>query len=110
VPIPSDVGQPVAGACLYWIHTHTPDGIIHVESPKFRTFTLGEFFDIWGEPLSPIAVGPARVKKGGLRVYVDGDLYRGDPRKIDLSQHTDVTLEAGPPYSKPVPFTDWQGQ
>jgi len=110
VAIPSDVGRPLAGSCLYWIHTHTPDGLIHVESPKFRTFLLGNFFDIWGQPLSATAVGPARVKKDGLRVYVNGDRYKGDPRKIELAQHTDVTLEAGAPYSKPVPFTDWQGQ
>src|SRR5581483_12030445 len=30
------------------LHTHEPDGIIHVESPVNRKFTLGEFFDVWG--------------------------------------------------------------
>jgi hypothetical protein len=110
VPIPPDVGRPVVGNCLYWIHTHTPDGLIHVEAPAFRTFLLGQFFDVWGQPLSATAVGPARMAKGQLHVFVDGDRYTGDPRKIELAQHTDVTLEAGPPYRRPVPFTDWQGQ
>ncbi|MBC5799294.1 MAG: hypothetical protein GIX03_05365 [Candidatus Eremiobacteraeota bacterium] len=110
VPIPDDVGRPLLGNCLYWIHTHTPDGIIHVESPLFRTFTLGNFFDVWGEPLSPTAAGPVHVRKGTLRVYVNGSPYHGDPRKIELSQHTDITLEAGPPYRKPRPFNAWQGQ
>ncbi|GAC1441150.1 MAG: hypothetical protein NVS2B8_00400 [Vulcanimicrobiaceae bacterium] len=110
VPIPSDVGRPLVTPCLYWLHTHTPDGLVHVESPKFRTFTLGNFFAIWGEPLTSTAVGSTTVKRGQLRVFVDGRPYRGDPRKIDLSQHTDIVLEAGPPYVKPVPFTDWQGQ
>jgi len=81
-----------------------------VESPTFRTFTLGQFFDIWGQPLSATAVGPARIPKGALRVYLDGSRYTGDPRKIELTQHADITLEAGPPYSVPAPFTDWQGQ
>ncbi len=110
IPIPDDVGRPVLGNCLYWVHTHTPDGIIHVESPKFRTFTLGNFFDVWGQPLAPTTVGPARMTRGTLRVYVDGTRYRADPRRLELAQHTDITLEAGPPYHMPKPFTDWQGQ
>jgi hypothetical protein len=110
VTIPDDVGRPIVGNCFYWIHTHTPDGIVHVESPIFRTFTLGDLFDIWGQPLSATAAGPARIAKGQLRADVDGLRYAGDPRKIELSQHADITLEAGPPYRPPVPFTDWQGQ
>ncbi len=109
VPIPSDVGRPILAGCLYWIHTHTPDGIIHVESPDFRTFTLGEFFDIWGQPLSATAAGPARARRGAIRVYLDGDLYQGDPRRIQLTQHADIVIEAGPPYFKPAPFTAWGG-
>ncbi len=31
------------------IHTHTPDGIIHIESPVAATFRLGMFFEIWGK-------------------------------------------------------------
>ena len=30
------------------LHTHTADGIIHVESGVKRNYTLGEFLDIWG--------------------------------------------------------------
>lgn len=108
--LPSDVGRPLANPCLYWLHTHADDGLVHVEAPIFRSFTLGNFFDIMGEPLSATAVAGARVRRGALRAYVDGAIYRGDPRKIQLSQHTDITLETGPPYSKPAPFTDWRGQ
>src|SRR3954470_20870527 len=52
VVIPPNVGQPATRRCLYWVHTHTSDGIIHIESPQMRTFTLGEFFLIWGKPLT----------------------------------------------------------
>lgn len=110
VAIPSDVGRPLGVPCLYWLHTHDNDGIVHVESPKFRSFTLGNLFDVMGEPLSVTAVGAARVRRGALRVFVDGHAYSGDPRKIELAQHTDITIETGPPYSKPVAFTDWKGQ
>ncbi len=110
VGIPDDLGRPLVGQCLYWIHTHTPDGIIHVESPNFKMFTLGNVFDIWGEPLSRAGVAGAKPKKGErVAVWVDGRPYTGDPRKIELTQHLDVTLEVGPPYAKPAPFTAWNG-
>lgn len=110
VTVPDDVGRPIVAQCLYWLHTHTPDGIIHVESPTFHSFTLGNFFDIWGEPLSKTNVAGAKPKKSEhVAVWVDGNLYSGDPRKIELTQHLDVTLEVGPPYSKPAPFKAWNG-
>ncbi len=109
VEVAGDIGRPVLGGCFYWLHTHDTDGIIHVESPVFRSFTLGNFFDIWGQPLSATAVGPVRVPKGQLRAYVDGSRYTGDPRAIGLTLHADIVLEAGPPYVVPKPFTNWQG-
>jgi hypothetical protein len=33
----------IAGSCFRWLHTHTADGIIHIESPVQRTFTLGDY-------------------------------------------------------------------
>ncbi|HYZ16679.1 MAG TPA: hypothetical protein VE591_09770 [Candidatus Acidoferrum sp.] len=110
VGVPDDVGRPLVAQCFYWLHTHTPDGIIHVESPSFRTFTLGNFFDIWGQPLNRDDVAGARPKPGERIVtWVDGHRYAGNPRAIELTQHLDVTLEVGPPYTKPAPFTAWNG-
>ncbi len=110
IRIPEDVGRPIVGQCFYWIHTHTPDGIVHVEAPSFRTFTLGNFFDIWGQPLSATDVAGARPKKNErVVVWIGGARYTGDPRKIELIQHLDVTIEVGPPYAKPAQFTDWNG-
>jgi hypothetical protein len=30
------------------MHTHSDDGVIHIESTTMRDYTLGEFLDIWG--------------------------------------------------------------
>ncbi|MEA2687696.1 MAG: hypothetical protein QOD51_303 [Candidatus Eremiobacteraeota bacterium] len=110
VRVPDDVGRPIVGQCLYWLHTHTPDGIVHIEAPGFHTFTLGNFFDVWGEPLTKTDVAGAKTKKKERVVtWVDGSRYTGDPRKIELTQHLDVTIEVGPPYAKPAPFTAWNG-
>jgi len=108
--IPDDVGRPIFGQCFYWLHTHTPDGIIHVESPIVKTFTLGQFFAVWGEPLSRTRASDAKVRKGEkMTVWVDGSRYNGDPRKIPIAQHTDITIDVGSPAPKPAPFTAWNG-
>ena len=110
VTIPDDIGRPIVGRCFYWIHTHTPDGIIHVESPSFKSFTLGNFFDIWGQPLTRTNVAGAHPKKNErIAVWVNGNRYNGDPRAIQLMQHLDATIEVGPPYTRPAPFTQWNG-
>jgi len=42
--VPSQVGIP--SNCFYWLHTHDESGIVHIEAPIHRDFTLGQFFDI----------------------------------------------------------------
>jgi hypothetical protein len=108
VPIPPNVGQPANVRCIYWLHTHTPDGIIHIEAPKDRAFTLGDFFKVWGQPLSRTQASTARARKGQkLKVWVNGKAYVGDPAKIALTAHEDIVIEAGPPFPKPKAFTTW---
>lgn len=110
VAIPEDVGRPLFENCFYWLHTHTPDGIIHVESPVVRSFTLGDFFAIWGEPLTRTQAAEAKLRHGEkMTVWVNGRLYKGDPKSIVLAQHTDIVIDVGPPARKPAPFAGWQG-
>jgi hypothetical protein len=87
-----------SGKCFYFLHTHAPDGIIHIESPVQRTYTLGEFFDEWQQPLSSTQVGPAT---GKVTAIVNGQVYQGDPRAIPLGSHEDVQLEVGTPLVAP---------
>jgi hypothetical protein len=108
VAIPANVGQPAARACIYWLHTHTPDGIIHIEAPRDRSFTLADFFAVWGQPLARTVAATARVARGGsMKVWVDGKPYRGDPRAIALRPHADIVIEVGPPFVPPPRFTAW---
>ncbi|HET7584731.1 MAG TPA: hypothetical protein VFK13_07485 [Gemmatimonadaceae bacterium] len=108
VEIPSNVGRPFMRPCLYWLHTHTPDGIIHIEAPVDRSFTLADFFAVWGQPLSRTEAATARAAQGdSLHVWVDGKPYTGDPRAIVLQAHTDIVIEAGPPFPPPPRFTNW---
>jgi hypothetical protein len=87
-----------SGTCFYWLHTHAADGIIHIESPVTRTYTLGNFFDEWGQPLGPDQVGPA---VGHVTVIYNGTAYRGNPRDIPLTKHAQIQLEVGTPLIAP---------
>jgi hypothetical protein len=94
-------GFVVSGKCFYWLHTHDTTGVIHVESPTQRSYTLGQFFDIWGQPLNGSQVGSAH---GKLTVFVDGHQFSGDPRSIVLTPHKLIQLDVGTVVS-PKPFT-----
>jgi hypothetical protein len=89
------------GSCFYWLHTHAADGIIHVESPTKRAYTLGTFFDIWGETLSGGQVGS---DTGTVTVYLNGRRYSGDPRSIPLTAHAVIQLDVGTNVA-PRPYT-----
>jgi hypothetical protein len=94
-----------AGYCFYWLHSHATDGVVHVESPRQRQFTLGNYFDIWGEPLSATRVG---ADTGPVIAYVNGRRYAGNPRAIPLTFHGVIQLDVGTDVA-PQPYTFMQG-
>jgi hypothetical protein len=95
------------GTCFYWLHTHTTDGVIHIESPTQRIYTLGNFFDMWRQPLSANQAGPA---KGRITALVDGKPWTKDPRLIPLVPHSVIQLDVGAPVTafQPVSFSGTQ--
>ena len=103
--VPQFVGfaPSLAGGCLYWIHTHDPSGIIHIEAPDVNPpqggpYTLGMFFDIWGQPLSSDNVAGLT---GPVTAFVNGMKYDGDPKTIPLAAHQQIVLEVGTPVVPP---------
>lgn len=89
--------------CFYWLHVHAQDGVVHIESPSAATFTLGQLFDVWGQPLSAIAAGPA---PGPVTATVNGQPYTSDPRSIPLNERDQIVLNVGGPAVVPPPV-DW---
>jgi hypothetical protein len=87
-----------SGRCYYWLHTHAYDGIIHIESPIQRSYTLGDFFDEWGQPLGPGKVGSAT---GPVVAFYNGQRYAGNPRTIPLNPFAQIQLEVGRPLIAP---------
>lgn len=115
-PVPAGIGivSPVAQqtadgpfdsatSCYYWLHVHAQDGVIHVESPTARTYTLGQFFAIWRQPLNAHQVGPVR---GRLTVFVNGRRYSGDPADITLRSREGIQIDVGTPVVPPA-RVDW---
>ena len=93
------------GKCFYWLHTHAADGIVHIESPVHRTYTLGNFFDEWHQPLSPTQVAAAT---GTVVAFVNGKRWTQSPRAIPLVPHAVVQLDVGAPAVGFQPFS-WTG-
>lgn len=105
--VPPRVAEPAPGgvfvdnsttSCLYWLHVHANDGIIHVEAPHQQAFTLSQFFAIWNQPLSTNQVGPAQ---GPVVAFVNGKRFAGNPGDIPLVNLEAVQLDVGNPV---VPF------
>jgi hypothetical protein len=89
------------GRQIYYLHTHDSSGVLHIESPTQTTYTLGQIFAEWNQPLSSTQVGPAT---GAVTAYVNGSKYTGDPSKIPLDPHSVIQLDVGTNVS-PVPYT-----
>ena len=91
------------GLCTYWIATTAANGIIDIRSPVPRTYTLGDLFAIWGQPLDSRSVAGVR---GRVTATVNGRPWPGNPRTIPLREHDAIQLAVGrpvPPY-RPI---DW---
>jgi hypothetical protein len=110
IGIPGSITQqtsqgPVAagGQCIYWLHTHTSDGIVHIESPTERIYTLGNFFDVWHQPLSADQIAGLH---GHITAYLNGKAWTRSLRDIPLLPHGLIQLSIGQP-APPLQSINW---
>ena len=104
--VPSQIGI-IPGKCIYWLHTHDDSGVIHIESPVTRNFTLGQFFDIWKKRFSNVQIFDNIANATNvMAVYVNGNKINGeaDYRNINLQEHDQIAIVFGKPPSK-IPST-----
>jgi hypothetical protein len=82
--------------CTYELHTHDRSGAVHVEPNMARPLTLGQFFAVWGQPLSRTAVAGVA---GPVRFYViDKEIltrFDGNPVDIVLGPHKEIIIVTG---------------
>jgi hypothetical protein len=88
------------------LHTHRNDGIIHVEAPSKRHYTLATFFAEWGVFLNRRCVGGYCQ---GYRWYVNGVRQTGPAYALKLEPHEEIAIVIGKPPAK-IPSTyNWTG-
>jgi len=109
--IPQYVGAAPSGSthCFYPIHTHDSSGKIHVESTAAGTFTLGNLFDIWKQPLTNTDIAGISglpieiyVTEGGVVTKVE----EADWKNIELKDHREVTIGVGTTITE-IPNITW---
>ncbi len=114
--VPANTGIVNGGACLYPLHVHSDTGdenIIHNESPNHATYTLGAFFDIWGQPISRtnVLTYTADATHKLVFVTIDGNGHKtvvtGNPLGIKLTEHETIYILYDSPNVTPQPFTKW---
>jgi hypothetical protein len=84
----------VEGRCEYPAITVEPTGVIQVLDGS--RLTLGDFFAIWGQPLSRRRLAGFAAPSGTrVRAFVGGDEWHDDLGGIPLRRHAQIVLEVG---------------
>ena len=107
VQIPQGVGIASDGSCYYWMHTHDNTGVVHMEAPSGRDFTLGNFLNIWSTKFAQLGYRNELSSADGWTVYIGSQKYNGDFHNIVLKSHMVVTLAYNSPGVKPNTIFNW---
>lgn len=92
-PLPANVGV-LVDKCLYWLHVHSNDGIIHEEAPRNMVFTLGQLMDIWNQT-KPDTMLSNSLSSKPVSVYVNGVKTDQAYKDIVLTSHEQIALIIG---------------
>ena len=76
------------------MHTHTPDGVLHVESAQNRPYVLGQLFGEWGVRLNASCIGRYC---GKLHWWANGKPQTGNPADLIVHAHQEIVIAAGKP-------------
>jgi hypothetical protein len=110
--IPTHAGfvEGTTNDCHYPLHTHDWSGLVHVHGTAAGTFTLGQFFSIWGQPLSSTDV--AGLVGMPVRVFVTENGVAtentGDWSAIELTSRRHITIQVGTDITE-IPQYTWIG-
>jgi len=108
VTVPANLGIDNARGFISELHTHDTTGILHVEAPRVTTFSLGQFFAVWGLRLNRNCIGGLCASGDKrLRAWANGKPVNADPTRIVLDAHQEIVLAYGTAAQvpKPIPST-----
>lgn len=111
--LPGNIGASPTGNthCFYTLHTHNSSGKVHVTPAAAATFTLGEFFTIWKQPLTNTNV--AGITGLPVEIFVtDGTtttkVEEADWANIEMKDHREITISLGTEVTE-IPNFTWTG-
>jgi hypothetical protein len=104
VSVPANIGISPDQTFDAPLHTHDASGVIHWESPVPKTYTLGDFFDVWGLYFTDRCIGNL-CNSGAktLKVFVNGRAV-SDPVNLVFRQHQEIVVTYGTPQELPSPI------
>ena len=93
--------------CEYALHTHDATGQLHTEAFNAATNTLGQFFNIWGQPLSRTNIAGQTNMPVVVYIRDGGNLrkYQGDLASIELRSYRSIVIQLGTPLNE-IPAYD----
>jgi hypothetical protein len=108
--IPQYLGAALSGNthCFYTIHTHDSSGKVHVTPTAAGTFTLGQLFQIWGQPLTSTNVAGYTGLPVEIFVTDNGTVTKveeADWANIELKAHREITIGLGTTVAEIPNFT-----
>lgn len=93
--MPANIGvDPTTGA-MSALHTHEPDGTIHIEADRAgEVFTLGQLFVEWGVKLTATQIGGVQAGNGQqVTLSSNGAAVAGDPARLRLEPDQQIVLQ-----------------
>jgi hypothetical protein len=98
VPVPANLGVDGATGAMTYLHTHDEGGLVHIEAGRAgQPFTLGQLFTQWDVRLTATQLGGLHADSGNtLTAYVNGRKRAGDPARLRLAAHQQISLVYGP--------------
>ena len=87
--LPAGVG--IMPDCMSPTHTHDDKSVIHIEGPEDQKYTVGDFFEIWGEESPDLRPG-AIVERG---TSLNGNPYTYDYRDIEFEDGQRIVVAFG---------------
>ncbi len=107
VAIPQGIGIASDQSCFYWLHTHTSDGVVHIEFPRQGHPTLGNFLDIWGQSFNSLGFQNELASSAGWTVYVGGKQVTSNFNQLVLQPHQVITIAYNSPNITPDTSFNW---
>lgn len=89
VVVPAGIGIEPSGTVVSPLHTHRKSGVIHIEADAPQDFTLGQFFTLWGVPLT------------GAEVFAERAPVP-DPSRLVFADQQQIIVIYGAPPAEPL--------